>query len=194
MGNTQPNHSSHSSNESYKLSNQSEYKCDKDGKNAICVLYRTNGESVFGHVGFHQCNRLSPVQVIFRLKGPTYQTHAIHIHEYGDLTNGCDSMGLHFNPTKTTHGSRMYNMQRHAGDLINNIKFDQFGNFSYEYEDSSISLFDETSIIGRSIVIHQGEDDLGRGTGDRQKESLISGNAGKRINCGIIGIAKTIHM
>lgn len=179
------------------IENSNLFSCDNNGRNAICVLHKKDliSNQAYGYINFHQCNKFSPVQIIFRLKGDPYRTHAIHIHEYGDLSNGCDSMGFHFNPLQTTHGSRMYNMPRHAGDLINNIRFDQFGNFSYEYEDSSISLFDEKnmSIIGRSIVIHEGEDDLGRGIGDKQKESLISGNAGKRINCGIIGISKPIH-
>ena len=42
------------------------------------------------------------------------------------------------------------------------------------------------SIIGRSIVIHEKKDDLGRGG---NKGSLASGNAGARIGCCTIGLA-----
>ena len=51
--------------------------------------------------------------------------------------------------------------------------------------DNQISLRNlQRNIIGRSVVIHSGEDDLGRG-GD--EESLKIGNAGSRIGCAVIG-------
>ena len=40
-----------------------------------------------------------------------------------------------------------------------------------------------SSILGKSLVIHQSEDDLGRGGNEG---SLKTGNAGKRVACGII--------
>ena len=52
--------------------------------------------------------------------------------------------------------------------------------------DKLIKLRGKYSIIGRSIVIHEDEDDLGKG-GD--KESTITGNAGKRLACGVIGLS-----
>ena len=78
---------------------------------------------------------------------------------------------------------------RHSGDLINNIHTDRDGNFNYEYNDSRLQLFGDvdSTIIGRSVVIHQGIDDLGEGT---DAESLTTGNAGARIGCAIIGLAK----
>ena len=42
------------------------------------------------------------------------------------------------------------------------------------------------SILGRSIVVHAGEDDLGRGG---FPDSKTTGHAGGRVACGVIGIA-----
>jgi Cu-Zn family superoxide dismutase len=153
-------------------------------KNAICILDKN------GYVTFKQCCIHHSVTVTFNLINfPKESIHAIHIHEYGDTTDGCKSLGLHYNPKNTTHGSFMISENpRHAGDLINNFKSDKSGSFQFQYEDESITLFGEDSILGRSVVIHEGRDDLGLGKGDKRKESLISGNAGKRIVCGVIGL------
>ena len=162
----------------------------KQSKNAICIL---KSDTVNGYVYFHQCSIYDNVKIKFHLKGSPLKTHAIHIHEYGDMRRGCDSLGAHYNPYQTTHGSIYREMPRHAGDLINNIIFDQNGQFIYEYEDRLINLFPSSSIdniLGRSIVIHEKEDDLGLGTGNLREESLKTGNAGKRICCGIIGLCE----
>jgi len=153
-------------------------------KNAICVLDK------HGHVTFKQCCKHHSVTVEFILNNFLSESiHAIHIHEYGDTMDGCKSLGGHFNPLNVTHGSFLIDENpRHAGDLINNFKADKNGSFQFQYEDESITLFGEDSILGRSVVIHEGRDDLGLGKGDKRKESLISGNAGKRIVCGVIGL------
>jgi Cu-Zn family superoxide dismutase len=42
-----------------------------------------------------------------------------------------------------------------------------------------------TSVLGRMILIHQDKDDLGKGENDESKKT---GNAGKRLACGIIAV------
>ena len=150
---------------------------------AICII------PSHGYVLFSKCPNHKCVIVSFDLRNFSPRaTHAIHIHEFGDLSDGCKSLGPHYNPTNETHGSIKYQKKpRHAGDLINNFTTDDKGEFMFAYIDDKLSKVDFNDIYGRSIVIHDGIDDLGRGTGKDKAESLKTGNAGARLACGIIG-------
>jgi len=112
--------------------------------------------------------------------------HGFHIHEAGDLTDHCESLCAHFNPYKKTHGCPgMKN--RHVGDLGNLIA-DSNGNAKYKIKDDYIKLRgSKCNILGRGLIIHADPDDCGKGNNEA---SLINGNAGKRIACGIIGYSK----
>lgn len=57
----------------------------------------------------------------------------------------------------------------------------------FRFQDSAITLTGTRSIVGRSLVIHEKEDDLGRGNAADSKKT---GNAGGRIACGVIGFKK----
>lgn len=72
------------------------------------------------------------------------------------------------------------------GDM-GNIKTDEWGNGYYAREDDQISLFGAFTILGRSCVVHAGEDDLGQGSHPLSK---TTGNSGGRVACGVIGISK----
>jgi len=114
--------------------------------------------------------------------------HGFHVHEYGDLSDGCNSACAHFNPYNKTHGCPGMT-ERHVGDL-GNIKTDLYGNANYVTYDTIIRLSGKCNIIGRMLIIHQDADDCGQGMGDKRAESLKTGNAGKRIACAVIGYAK----
>ena len=108
-----------------------------------------------------------------------------HVHEAGDLTLGCESACSHFNPYNKTHGCpEMKN--RHVGDL-GNIESDSKGKAKYMIYDECIKLRGKSNIIGRCLVIHEDEDDCGKGDNEL---SLITGNSGKRVSCAIIGYSK----
>lgn len=90
-----------------------------------------------------------------------HHIYAIHIHEYGDISNGCQSLGKHFDPFKTNLHS--HSQQGHAGDLFNNFKASTTGKFIHVFVTDKVSLMhqDPHCILGRSFVIHKFMDDLG---------------------------------
>jgi Cu-Zn family superoxide dismutase len=113
-------------------------------------------------------------------------THAIHIHEAGDLTESCISACAHLNPYHKNHGGP-YSKERHVGDL-GNITSDVHGNVKYKFEDTMIKLRGmKCNILGRAFVIHENEDCLGVGGFE---DSLTTGHAGGRICCSVIGYSK----
>ncbi|XP_033113940.1 uncharacterized protein LOC117114392 [Anneissia japonica] len=110
--------------------------------------------------------------------------HGYHVHEFGDLSNGCESTGAHYNPFNQAHGAPDDTI-RHVGDF-GNLKRDESGAVHTEIADGVSSLFGYNTVIGRAIVIHANEDDLGDGG---NPESLATGNAGARLACCVIGVA-----
>uniref|UniRef100_A0A6C0DJU3 superoxide dismutase n=1 Tax=viral metagenome TaxID=1070528 RepID=A0A6C0DJU3_9ZZZZ len=112
--------------------------------------------------------------------------HGFHVHEYGDMSEQCQSMCAHFNPYNKKHGGQT-SLERHVGDLGNLIT-DKNGFAKYRITDSLIKLRGtKSNIIGRGLVIHEDEDDCGLGN---MPDSLTTGNSGKRIACAVIGYAK----
>ena len=103
----------------------------------------------------------------------------------GNLSQGCISAGGHFNPTNQSHAGPSDKI-RHVGDL-GNVTSDNNGVVDIIIEDSIISLTPggEYTVVGRAVVLHADEDDLGRGG---HIDSTTTGHAGARIACGVIGI------
>lgn len=150
---------------------------------AICLLNPDNSEAK-GIVLFKQANIDSPCLIKGKFTGLKKNSkHGFHVHEFGDLSNGCTTAGPHFNPTAQTHGGPEEEI-RHVGDL-GNIQSDSDGNATYEKEDKLITLMGKYSIVGRSCVVHADEDDLGRGN---FPDSKTTGHSGARIACGVIAL------
>ncbi|CAG0894779.1 unnamed protein product [Darwinula stevensoni] len=148
---------------------------------AVCVL---QGE-VKGTVHFTQNSPNEPVKVTGEIQGLSEGLHGFHVHEFGDNTNGCTSAGAHFNLDNKTHGGPK-DEERHTGDL-GNVEAGADGVAHVDIEDKVISLVGPRNIIGRTLVVHADPDDLGRGGHELSK---TTGNAGGRIACGVIGLAK----
>ena len=48
--------------------------------------------------------------LILDISGLTDGLHGFHIHQYGDLSEGCKSGCSHFNPFNETHGDYIHNI------------------------------------------------------------------------------------
>ncbi|CAH2355169.1 superoxide dismutase [Cu-Zn] 1 [[Candida] railenensis] len=148
---------------------------------AVAVL--RGDAKVGGTVTFEQKSESDPTFISWEISGNTPNAlRGFHVHQFGDNTNGCTSAGPHFNPFQTNHGAPE-DEERHVGDL-GNITTDSDGVAKGTKQDLLVKLIGENSIIGRTVVVHDGTDDLGKGG---HADSLKTGNAGGRPACGVIG-------
>lgn len=146
---------------------------------AVVVLHPTEGNNVHGTVTFTKV--AEGIEIVADVEGLSPGKHGFHIHEYGDCrAPDGTSAGGHFNPEDMPHGAPT-DQKRHVGDL-GNLNADSEGKAHYQRTDQQISFSGSHSIIGLAVIIHQGEDDF---------TSQPTGNAGPRVACGVVGIAKT---
>lgn len=145
---------------------------------AVAVLIPTQGNDVHGTVRFTKVD--GGVRVVADVTGLTPGAHGFHVHEFGDASSADGAAaGGHFNPAHANHGGPA-DAQRHAGDL-GNLEADASGHATFDHVDASLALDGANSIIGRGLIVHASPDDL---------KTQPTGNAGKRVACGVIGIAK----
>lgn len=145
-------------------------------------LGATEEPRVSGLVLFRQCTP-GPgghLEAFFDLDGfptqPNSSLRAIHVHQLGDVSQGCDAAQGHYNPLAVPH-------PRHPGDFGNFLV--RRGRLSAHRSRLSAQLAGPHSILGRSLVVHEGEDDLGRGG---NAASLMHGNSGRRLACCTISV------
>ena len=131
--------------------------------------------NVSGEVLFEEVKK--GVKVTYDFKGLKNGKHGFHVHEKGNFNGDCNKAGSHFNPSGHKHAGRK-SRKRHIGDLGNVITKNRVTRGSFI--DKKISLKGKNNIIGRSVIVHDLKDDLGKG---KNKESLKTGNAGARLNC-----------
>ena len=125
----------------------------------------------------------TPTLIKGKVTGLTPGEHGFHIHEYGDLSRGCESAGAHYNPDGVDHGDLK---NGHVGDL-ENITANEDGIAEFTIKADRVDLIGDRSVVGRAVVVHADVDDLGKG-GD--EESLKTGNAGDRLACGVITLTQ----
>jgi Cu-Zn family superoxide dismutase len=145
---------------------------------AVAVLHPTKGNNVEGTVTFIKSG--AEMKIVADVTGLTPGKHGFHIHEFGDCSSpDGKAAGGHFNPTNNPHAGHDA-AQRHEGDM-GNLEADASGKAHLELTDNMMMMSGEKSIIGRGVIVHEKEDDL---------HSQPVGNAGGRVACGVIGIAK----
>jgi len=152
-----------------------------DMARAVCFL----AGAVQGSITFSQEYPGGPCEITGVLQGLTEGKHGFHILEFGDISQGGTTAGAHFNPLNKSHGGPL-DEERHTGDL-GNIEADSQGQSEVNITDNVVTLMGEHSVIGRTLAVCEGVDDLGRG---EHELSLTSGNSGACLACGVIGIAK----
>ena len=151
----------------------------RDNCNGVCVLHK-NDNNINGSI--HLFEKTNGVFIKYNIEGLSDGEHGFHIHTYGDLTDGCNSACAHYNPLHKKHGG-LHSKERHLGDLGNITSKNKISKGSLLAK--NVSLTKKHPIIGRMLIIHKDKDDLGRG---HDEESSKTGNAGKRLACGVIGL------
>jgi Cu/Zn superoxide dismutase len=109
--------------------------------------------------------------------------HGFHIHKAGDLRGeGCMGLCEHYDLGHHVHGAGPTSKkERHTGDLGNIAISSKKSRVRKTYYVKGPSVLD---LLGRSLIVHEGEDDLGQGGHD---DSKTTGHSGKRMGCAIIG-------
>ena len=162
-------------------------------KKATCVVSSKNANprsrmKIFGIIKIEETKDKKYTKITGKISGLKPGKHGFHIHESGDLSVGCKSLCSHFNPYKKNHGGPN-DKERHVGDL-GNIIANKNGVAKINIKDGLIKLHGKCNVIGRSFIIHEDEDDCGKGG---FSDSLTTGHAGKRIACGVIGYASSCN-
>lgn len=141
---------------------------------AMCTLSPSSDSQVKGWVKFTQMEGY--VKIEGEVTGLTPGRHGFHVHEKGDCSApDASSAGGHFNPMQLKHGAPS-SRDRHAGDL-GNIQANRKGTAKFKFKDKIIRLSGENSILDKALIVHADRDDL---------KTQPTGNAGKRVACGVI--------
>ena len=145
---------------------------------AVAVLHPAKDGKVEGTLTFTRA--AGGMKVAGRITGLAAGTHGFHIHEFGDCSAAdFSSAGGHYNPTGHQHAGPA-EARRHIGDM-GNIEASADGAATVDYTDTRLRFEGAHGILGRGVIVHANPDDL---------KTQPTGNAGGRVACGVIGVAK----
>lgn len=114
------------------------------------------------------------------------------VHEYGDLEYGCKSAGRVFNPYGAKQGHSQFDiLDRRVGDL-EQVQARWNTTAEYKNRDLLVDLSGPNSIIGRSIVLYEREDDHDQVEHPpaKDREARFREGMGRRIACCVVALAK----
>ncbi len=148
-------------------------------ESALVILYPTEGSEANGQVTFTKMED-GRIKVNAEVYNLAPGKHGFHVHEFGDCSSpDGKSAGGHFFTDHDNHGALEDNMT-HVGDL-GNLEANAEGIAKVTFITDKLSLSGMNSIIGRGVIVHDGEDDT---------KTQPTGGAGARVACGVIGISK----
>lgn len=137
---------------------------------AVAII---NTDKIKGEVTV--CNYKEGVQLKANFTKLPNGKHGFHIHKAGDLRGeGCKGLCEHYDIGNHLHGGPR-SKEKHTGDL---------GNIEVGKKTFYIKHISIKDLWGRSIIVHEDEDDLGKGSFE---DSKTTGHSGKRIGCAIFG-------
>eukprot|EP00116_Pleurobrachia_bachei_P008397 sb/3468659/ len=125
-----------------------------------CVMRLSGTNTEIGTIVISSIKRRS-FKVSLHSDAITDGKHGLHIHQYGvgDGFN-CGTTGGHFNPLGSKHG-KLNSEDSHIGDLGNVDAIN--GTIDAKIWATRTKWTGKRGIVGRSLVLHAGEDDLGEG-------------------------------
>ena len=146
-----------------------------EGNTLTAVANFDNGQGAVGQIFFRQdgCNGNVSLSGTVKLdNGSSNANHGYHIHQYGDVTNGCgpSSTGGHFNPYQSPQGHFSNDWDKREVGQIGQVTCNENGELNVlsltvslclgecspmeNPEDKLIRLYGLRSVLGRSLVIH----------------------------------------
>ncbi|XP_020798597.1 superoxide dismutase [Cu-Zn], chloroplastic [Drosophila serrata] len=144
------------------------------------------GAGVAGMISFLQLPYNSDIKVTINVTGLPPGKHALHIHTFGDLSDGCKSTGGQF-----------------PNNFLGNVDTKDDGSISAVFQSLYLQLFGFNGIIGRSIVIHSKAIDLNTALNAEVFSSSLQAmpnalayqneenSVGPAIACGVISLMST---
>lgn len=148
----------------------------QEPKRLVAKLSPSSGSTVTGTVTFTAME--GGAKIVIDITNLTPGKHGFHLHEKGDCSDPkANTAGAHFNPGHTHHGG-IDTSERHAGDF-GNVTADASGKVHVELTGKNVKFSGTDSVVGKSVIVHAGEDDL---------KSDPSGNSGDRVACGVIEV------
>ncbi|EDW15073.1 superoxide dismutase [Cu-Zn] [Drosophila mojavensis] len=138
-----------------------------------------------GMITFQQLPYNSDIKVTINITGLPPGKHALHIHTYGDVSEGCKTTGGQF-----------------PNNFLGNLEVKPDGKISAVFMSMYLQLFGFNGIVGRSVVIHSKPIDLNTALNAEVFSSALSVpnalayqneemSVGEPIACGVISLMST---